>query len=139
MELHQMSNFWLWYYTFQNVTTECSWVRVYRISLYYFLHLLWINNYLKIKTLFFSFNIYTEKEGSHLLLSPNPAILFPNSNYCGYFFTCPSRDSLQSLHIEICVNEHTDFYTVLTQALISYILSPTTHIALSIYLWAFSI
>ena len=86
------------------------------------------------KKLFFSFNIYTEKEGFHLLLSPNPAILFPNSNYRGYFFTYPSRDSLRSLHIEICVNEHTDFYTVLTQALISYILSPTTHIALSIYL-----
>ena len=86
------------------------------------------------KKLFFSFNIYTEKEGSHLLLSPSPTILFPSSNYCGYFFTYPSRDSLLSLHIEICVNEHTDFYTVLSQALISYILSPTTHIALSVYL-----
>ena len=44
----------------QNVTIECSWVRIYRISLYYSLPLLWINNYLKIKN-YFSLLIYTLK------------------------------------------------------------------------------
>lgn len=78
--------------------------------------------------------IYTEKEGFHLLLPPSPSILFPRSNYCGYFPTYPSRDSRQSLHIEICVNVHTDFYTVFKQILTSCTLSPAPDIALSIYL-----
>lgn len=75
-------------------------------SLYYFLQLYDSTITSKKKKVFVLFcfkveeekkveeEIETEKEVSHILMSPSPSTVFPRSNRCGYFLTYPSRDNL---------------------------------------------